>query len=67
VVKDRSRIRLKAKTYLIIVNQIEYFGSEVHANLENQYRKSCGERGTYQNNPAGNKTLEIITAHQPHS
>jgi hypothetical protein len=50
----------RRRTHLIIVNQIEYFGSDVHANLP--FSPSYLLRqGTYQNNPAGNKTLEIIT------
>jgi hypothetical protein len=51
------------ETYLIIVNQIEYFGSDVQANLP--FSMVIGnEGGTYQNNPAGNNTLEIITNDQ---
>jgi hypothetical protein len=61
--RSSARYLGKRKTYLIIVNQIEYFGSDVHANLP--FSMAIGiEGGTYQNNPAGNKTLEIITNNQ---
>jgi hypothetical protein len=53
----------REETYLIIVNQIEYFGSDVQANLSFSMTNRH-EGGTYQNNPAGNKILEIITNNQ---
>jgi hypothetical protein len=61
--RSSARYLGKRKTYLIIVNQIEYFGSDVHANLPFSMANRH-EGGTYQNNPAGNKTLEIITNDQ---